>query len=334
MRIRRCCLLGFLMAVSCSPKLPDDYKFLPLQDDAAILSRAAYLTHNASEVIIEADVVVLNSFYRGFDNDYLYQKDFQITGNGTFNIESFDFVTIAKNQSPCNFILLIDQSEDYSALDPYNARTQAMNKFIRDIVSPDKFLIAAAAKSGSLSAEPVEFAADQFGNDFELHGQYLFELSKRTGGSNAILDAASAAIERFSASPPSVKKQIVMLVHRNDEVSAVTADELLSKAILNNVAINTIAFGEDIDNYIFSQLSAATGGLHAACSNEKEVVKVFSELKRLINEEKDVYRIRFSYKPPASQVLQSGTVTKQIIEIIDPFSEKLYSPVFVNVKIP
>jgi len=99
------------------------------------------------------------------------------------------------------------------------------------------------------------------------------------------------------------------------------------------VCIHTILLGEVADKNIFSALATQTGGLFVFCSAEGEMVKTFSELERLINGSKKVYRIRFKYKP-ATGTVQSGTNYIHTVEISDPFLKELYNPVYVNVKVP
>jgi hypothetical protein len=334
MRTKIFYVFTFIVILACEPLAPENRKFLPLQNDAAIVANANYVTHNTAELIFETELVVLNSFYVGFDNDYLLQEDFQVHGDGTYTIESFALISVSAPEAPLSVILLIDQSGTYQSIDPYNTRSQVINKFLQDIVAPDKFLTGAATRAGKLSREPVEFHTNEFGNEWQSHSLYLYELSTRTGGTAAMRDGAYEAMQKLADEPETVRRELVLLVHANDETSMTTSEDLISMAHLNNIAVNVISFGDEPDKAFFSQLAMETGGLYVICPSEKEIGKVFSELERLINQERKGYRLRIRYKPAVQGILQPGTVMEHTIEIIDPYSRNSYNPVFINIKIP
>jgi hypothetical protein len=84
---------GFLLLTLTACVIDPHYedKVLPYGEDVALLESSRYISHTSSEMIFETSVVVLNSFYQGFDNDYLSVDDFQVSGNeGSYLIESFD----------------------------------------------------------------------------------------------------------------------------------------------------------------------------------------------------------------------------------------------------
>ena len=333
MRTKTFCFLITLVLCSCQINLPEASEFLPSENDVAILNSTKYEHHSAVELVFETEIVVLNSFYRGFDNDYLKRDDISLKGDGTYTIEAFEFIPFAAPKTPSTTILLIDQSGSYVGIDPYNTRSQSINKFLKDIKSPHTFLVGACSAQGKLSREPVEFSAEDSGNNLELNSRYLFELSKRTGGSNTIFDAASLAIDKLIVNGTSTRRELILLVHTNDENSLTTAATLISNAKLNDITIHVIVFGDEIDKDVFSRLSIDTGGLFVVCPTEKEITKTFNELERLINGERGVYRMRISYKPLQGSV-QPGSVASHAIEILDPYTQKVYNPVFITVKIP
>jgi hypothetical protein len=278
--------------------------------------------------------VVLNSFYRGFDNDYLEKEDVSMEGSdGTYTIETFDFIPFAAPENPSAAVLLIDQSGSYIGIDPYNTRSQSINKFLKDIKPPHTFLIGACSAQGDLSQEPVEFSAEGSGGNLELNSRYLFALSKRTGGLNTIFDAADQAIDRLIVNGQLTRRELILLVHANDEKSFTSAEDVISKAKLNNISIHVIVFGNETDKDVFSRLSIETGGMFVVCPTEREITKIFNELERLINGKRGVYKIKVSYKPLQGSV-QPGSVSSHVIEILDPYTHKVYNPVFITVKIP
>jgi hypothetical protein len=326
--------IPFLILLACEPLAPSGGIFLPPQKDVAILRNAKYISHSATELIIETEIVVLKSYYRGIDYASLDQKDFQFKGDGIYAIKSFDAVSVSAPAKSSSTILLIDQSGDYLEIDPHNTRSQVINKFLQDIALPDKFLAGASAENGKLSREPADFFTGEFGNEWLPYSLYIYELSKRTGGTGAMPEATVEALEKLGDDPAQARKELVLLVHSDAEGSAIMAEDLITKARLANVAVNVIILGDKPDKDFFFQLSMETGGLFAVCPGILEINKVFSELERLINHEKIVYRFRVSYKPTTPEALHAGTMTRHTLEITEPNSENSYSPLTVNIKIP
>jgi hypothetical protein len=327
--------VSMLLALASCNVLEPVPKFLPGQNGAVVLQKAVYVSHTATELIFETEVIVLNSFYRGLDNDYLLEEDFQIKGSGAYATISFDFIEIDAPAQPSRIVLLIDQSGSYQEIDPHNTRSQAINKFVRDVAAPDKLLIGAYSRDGKLNADPVEFFTTDFANTSESESRYLFNLSERTGGSGSVRDAANLAMDKLVADMSPSRKELVLLVHNGDDGSSTaTMEDLRSKALLNDITVHTVVLGEVADKNSFSQLSIQTNGLFAHCPTEKELVKVFSELERLINKEKGFYKIRIKVVPADASDLQPGAESTHEIEITDPLSHQSFAPLSINIKIP
>jgi len=309
-------------------------KVLPYGDDVALRRDARYVGHTVAEMTFDASVVVLNSFYEGFDNDYLIKEYFHVSGHeGAYTIESFEKFVLDGPATPSSILLLTDQSGTYENVDPYNARFQAINKFLQDIVYPNTFLVASSSRDGALASEPLESPSAVFGNDWQGTREYLFDLSHRTGGRNSILDAASVAIDLFLQKTDAVRRELVLLVHANDESSAVSPEALIAKAKTHSVVVHVIALGTEPDPEVFSRLAQETGGIFAPCSRDKQMVKVFGELERLINGNLSVYKMRIRFAPSQGGVGPGSNWLHQI-EIRDPYSDEIYNPVPVNLMIP
>lgn len=333
MRIRIVHVLIPLVLFSCQIELSNDPPFLPAENDVALLSGVNYVSHTSSEVVFETELVVLNSFYRGLDNYYLAQEDFDLTGKGTYSIETFSFVSEQIATTPSATILVVDQSGDYDSLDPYNTRSQSITKFLEDLQPPHTFLVGGCSAQGKLSQEPVEFPTGVLSNNWELSSRHVFELSKRTGGKNAMFDGAQLAIEKLSNLGTSMRKELILLAHTDDVEGATSSEELITLATQNGVTIHVIILGNETNKDTFSSLAVDTGGLFVVCPSEKEMTKVFNELERLINGTRGVYKLRIHFKP-SQGVVQPGSVISHSLEILDPYSKLLYNPVFITVKIP
>lgn len=317
----------------CVIDAPGEYKFLPAEDDVALLHSGRYISHSSTELVFESEVVVLNSFYEGFNNDYLTVKNFEIKGNGTYTLESFRSLQLAGAAKRSSMVFIMDQSGSYKSIDPYNARSQAINKFLQDIVQPNQFLVGASARKGMLTPEPLEVFTTEFGNDWRGNSAYLFGLSQRTGGLNSILDAADQAIELWITNTEPIRRDLILMVHANDESSTTSLESLILKAKNKGVTIHVISLGTELNTAVFAQMSQETGGLFAACTTDKQLIKVFRELERLINRETFVYKMRIRFKP-APIMLQPGSGSVHKINIQDKFLNKPYNPVYLKITIP
>ncbi len=329
---------GFgLVAVAlfgCAIDAPSDRRYLPPVENVALMQSGQYTSHSSSEIIFETSVLVLNTFYEGFDNDYLNVENFQVDGpSGTYTVESFEAYDLPVPAAPSATVLLIDQSGSYADTDPYNTRAQAINKFIRDVVRPNTFLVGASARLGSLHAEPLEVPSTDFGNDINAMGGYVFDLAHRTGGVNAILDGADEALDLLIDNDGPSRKQLVLLVHENDLNSFTSLESVVLKANHAGIAVHVITLGPQPEARIFAQLAEDTGGIFAACSSDKQMVKVFSELERLINGPRFVYHLKIRFEP-SQGLVEPGTGWLFRIQVYDEYTEEDYNDVPVEINIP
>lgn len=320
-----------VMVAACTiDPFPED-PFLPANADVALLHDAAYISHTTSEQVFEVGIVILNSFYVGFDNDYLGSDDFEMTGEeGQYVVESFTATRLEKPQTASAILVVVDQSTGWDENDRYNTRTPALRKFLNDIRAPHTFSTGAAALEGNLTVEPLELFSPQFGRDLEGNTSYLFGLSGRTGGVDAVADAAAQAITLL-AGQEGPRRHLVLLGHQNDEDVA-AMDELVAAANSASVSVHVIVLG-DVNNGLLEPLAYNSGGIFATCSRDKEMVKVLSELERLINREAFVYRMRIRFKS-AAKAMNPGSEWRHRLKVIDPIADASYNEVPVRIFIP
>jgi hypothetical protein len=325
--------LFFIALAGCTIAPIDAYKSLPPQGNVALAKSVEYIDHNTSEIIFEVQVLVLNTFYQGFDNDYLESANFQFTGNGTYTIDSFSGARAENSSGGSSLIFLIDQSDSFETIDPFNTRSPAIGKFFRDMNPPNDFTAGGFAMQGKLLTEPLELYSTNLGNEWKEQTTYVFGLTKRTGGSNAARDAADQAIELLMANPAPRGKDVILLVHGEDNSSTTTIDDLTGKGQSEGIKIHVIALGSGYDIDDFARLCAETGGLFAVCSTDRQLVKVFSELERILYHDSFSYKMRIRFDP-SEGVPQPGSSYLHTIRIQDNFIQEEYNPVYVNVTVP
>jgi hypothetical protein len=330
MRTKACYIFAILSMLGCDVLTPSD-TFLPEQNDAAILTGVKYISHTPGELIMDADVTILNSFYSGFDNDYLKKEDVAVVGDGTYLIESFNVTSENAASDAACILLLIDQSGSYLQEDPFNSRSQVLSKFAYDVNVHDQLLIGAASDVGTDS--PVEFSSDSFDNDSRAHSMFIYSLSTRTGGGSSLATASMISIDRLTTCSNS-KKELVIF-HHSEWLSEQTQQELVARAKGENVAMHMISLGNDRpDEFLYSGLATETKGFYIGCPSVHEVGKVFSELSRLLTGKRTGYRMRIRFLTSPAKPLLPGSITQHTIQIVDPYSGKNYNPVLVNVTIP
>lgn len=322
-------LLLLTLAGACEVIFDNDMRYLPVRDPTAVVLKNRLVSYTSTELVYETDVLLLE-IYDGWDNTFLEKEDFVL--GGSFKTTVLDFQRIPSgNTGASSSLLLLDASGSYKTTDPYNARSQAINKFFHDHSPPDDFLLGAFSKNGSLTGDGVEFYSDHFSADHEQHTRYLFDLAKRTGGSSSLYDALYKSIDKFSAG--NHRSELVSLVHAPDEASSVQLTDVVQKAKAKGVRMHMIALGSEVSLPSLAAIAQETGGFFAACRDEKEMVCVFNQLHRLLNSNVEAYRIRVKVEPPAVTIA-SGLEWMQAIYITDTQFAYEYNPAYVYVKIP
>jgi 23S rRNA pseudoU1915 N3-methylase RlmH len=317
--------LSFLFA-GCTLFPADDYRYLPLHDDAALLRNYTYSSHTATSVVYEVEVSAL----AWYNADLIYfENDFDLVGDGTFEI--LNFANGDEDQTGnSSTIVLIDQSGSYLEIDPFNNRSKAINKFLEDFVAPGEFLLGGFSDSGMVSA-PVEYASDNFSSSW-VDATFLFDLAERTGGTSSLHDAMNNALDKLSTSLKP-NKNMVVLLHASDGGSSASLADVITKANLNNVKIHVVVFGpQPLPSEVWS-IAEQTDGMFALCKTDSDIVTVFDNLERLLNIYSAFNTLTIQFTPTAGSVV-SGNEYENWIRLTDSYSGYEFNPVYVKVKIP
>ena len=94
-----------------------------------------------------------------------------------------------------------------------------------------------------------------------------------------------------------------------------------------------IALGSEASLQSLAAIAQETGGFFTACRDEKEMVCVFNQLHRLLNDNVEAYRIRVKVEPPAGTIVP-GWEWMQAIQITDTQFNYEYNPAYAYIKIP
>lgn len=317
--------LTFLFA-GCTLFPAEEYRYLPLHEDAALLRNYTYSSYTTTSVVYEVEVSALAWYNSDF---VLFENEFTLEGDGTFEVLDFDNAnaTLTGNSST---VLLIDQSGSYLELDPFNNRSKAINKFLEDFVAPGEFMLGGFSASGMVTT-PVEYASDNFSSSW-VDAAFLFGLAERTGGTSSLYDALDNALDKLSSSLKP-DKNLVVMIHAADAGSSVSLAEVITKANLNNVKIHVIVFGDQpLPSEVWS-IAEQTDGMFALCENDSDLITVFDNLERLLNIYSAFNTLTIQFTPTAGNVL-SGNEYETWIRLTDSYSGYEFNPVYVKVKIP
>lgn len=317
--------LSFLFS-GCTLFPADEYRYLPLHEDAALLRNYTYSSHTATSVVYEVEVSAL----AWYNSDLVFfESDFDLVGDGALEILN---VTNENEEQTGNSstVLLIDQSGSYLELDPFNNRSKAINKFLEDFVAPGDFLLGGFSASG-LVTEPVEYASDNFSSSW-IDAAFLFDLAERTGGTSSLYDAVDDALDKLSASLKP-DKNLVVMIHASDGGSSLSLADVITKANLNNVKIHVIVFGnQPLPSEVWS-IAEQTEGMFALCETDSDLITVFDNLERLLNIYSAFNTLTIQFTPAAGSVI-SGNEYENWIRLTDSYSGYEFNPVYVKVKIP
>lgn len=320
-------ILILFVCLACQPYI-DTERALQEGNDTGLTRSAAYVSHTATELVFDTDVSLLYQYDGVEDMWYLPQSDF--TWGAGYTVLDFKTPQIdAKGRS--STVVVMDQSGSYDETDPKNRRSKSADKFFYDVLAPSDFILGASAKGGLLTQEPLELYRPDFSTDAVGQVPYLFGLAKKTGGKNAAYDAMSQAIDKLATSTG--KRNVVALVHGPDELSLITADALIAKAVAAQVRISIVMLGKADSATPWAKISASTGGLFSLCPSENEMITTFNHLYRLINEVSTVVRMRVKYVP-ASGSFASGNETTHTLHVRYESQNYDFNPVLVYVKIP
>lgn len=98
------------------------------------------------------------------------------------------------------------------------------------------------------------------------------------GGSTALNDAAYVAAFKLSKYSQAPKKSIILFTDGYENASIHTKFELLDFAIKNNIEINVIGFGEQVNEQNLRSIAYNTGGLYVHLYDTDELEGVFEDI--------------------------------------------------------
>jgi hypothetical protein len=313
-----CVMLG---AWSCEVIYPDFGRFIPEGDISALVIRTTLVSSNTTEIVYDTELQFMWKSF-GLDNHEVLKDHFIPDGATTIiDVQPLDYYGTTQS----DVIFLIDQSKSYEETDPYNSRSQLINKFVEEFEGQD-LLIGGFAKNGELT-EPIEFLDI---ND-EDYIKSVIDLAKRTGGTSNLYDALGAAIESFSTNTTN-QKNIVALVQSNDESSNMSLQNLIASASSNNVKIHIIALGNTVSHNIMAKLTHLTGGFYSACETDKQMIQALHNLDRNITGFSSGVRVRVKVMPPGGVTPGMEFLHSLVAE--DSYYHYNYNPVYPFVKIP
>jgi hypothetical protein len=327
----RLTIIFYLLCMGCNIIPWNDADiFYPPRKDVAMVTRSHYISNTSTEVIYEVEIVLLGYYQNSPDYTGLLAKNFDFGANTT-KVIAFD--TISKKASPESYslLLMLDESGSYEQLDPYNARSQAVNKFLYDNSPTNNFVLGGFSTGGKLNEEPLELNSTIFSDHSPTTEEYLFNLSKRTGGSSKVYNAIDQGLNKFSGGGINPRKELVVVAHAADGGSTIPPSLVIQHALQNNVRISCIEFGNDLNGALAS-IAEQTNGFHISCKDADEVSATFLHLRRLLGQTFHPYRLRLQFTP--GKAIQSGDSFTQVINIYDDVYKINYSPVYAFIKIP
>lgn len=111
------------------------------------------------------------------------------------------------------------------------------------------------------------------------------------GGATALLDAIGEAVDVLSESPIDKPRVIIAFTDGYENASFFGLDQIVQKAIKNEVKIITIGFGNMIDVRFLQELAQATQGSYYHIFETEDFYKIFKDVNRKM---RNHYEIEFS----------------------------------------
>lgn len=317
-------MLILLFGCYLPPDLPPAYFF---GEDTAVCvgARPVSLT---TDLVFEVDVMILSGLSRDYTTDYLEAKDVSFAGPGQYAVQAVEKVYMS-TRLPGPVGILIDQHGSYASVDTSNFRSKQLNQFIHDLPSSSPVLLGGYASGSLLAEEPVEFGTSSFTEERNGLMNFLFGLSKRTGGVSVVYDAVLATVAKF---PSGTNRNLVMVVHGGDSASTASLATAATAAIAQSVKVDIIFLGPSAEAIKLAPLSQQTGGLFVACPDDGNMVTAINHLNNMYTAEPVMMRITVKYTPPAPLASGQGTIHELIIH--DSLDDRNLNPVPVYVKVP
>lgn len=325
MKISRA-LLGLLCLVGCNlpPELPRFYFY---GDDTAICL-GARPTSFTTDLVFEVDVVLLSGYSRDYTLEGLLAQDISFSGPGQYAVESIQEVaSVARQTGPT--AILIDQSGSYEQVDSSNFRSKQLNQFIHELPNPGQFLLGGFASNGFLSDAPVEFCSPAFTTGADGCMDFLFGLSKRTGGQSVLYDAMTATVNKFSGGGD---RSLLIVAHETDAASTLTQNDAVSAATGQSVKTDVIFLGDSTGAMTLVPLSMQTGGLFVACASDRNMITALNLLNTVYYGDPFIFRVTVRYTPALPLVAGQETYHRMII--YDSVNDINLNMIPVYIKVP
>lgn len=110
------------------------------------------------------------------------------------------------------------------------------------------------------------------------------------GGNTALLEAINTGISLLKNNLNYDRKAVVIMTDGMENSSHISKNELLKRALENNISIYTIGFGNLVDDEYLEALSGITGGSYYRIFSTRDLLWIFKDIYRRIN---NYYEIRF-----------------------------------------
>ncbi|HYC86667.1 MAG TPA: hypothetical protein VEB86_15650 [Chryseosolibacter sp.] len=325
--------VAFALA-GCEIIYDNDDKELPYNSlDAGVVLASRYVSHSGTELVMEADIVLLDHYSWGDDLPFFGEDEFSVDGEGgTYEIISFLDDQVFDRAGEGAAVILIDQSGNYETADPYNYRAKGLNKFLQKSHPQYDHLIGGFSKDGALANEPVEYHSASFSTTWEDKLQFLFFLAKRTGGTNNVYDAIGDGLSRLKDHPAN-NRDLIVLAHSDDEVSNVGRQPIIDQALADDIRIHFITVGNDVDARQVGVASHTTGGMFASCPDYLSMVTVVGNLRHVLDGSPNGYTIRVRFVKSAGPI-QPGEAVYASVKVTDQYSGYEFNPLLITVRVP
>jgi len=324
MKSSRILLLFIVLGCNLPPDLGPVYFF---GDDTAVCVGARPVSFTA-DLVFEVDIMLLSGTSRDYTLEYVEAKDISFSGPGQYVVQSIT-KEIVPLRLPGAVGILVDQHGSYLSIDSGNFRSKQVNQFIHGLSTSDSYLLGGFASGGLLNNVPVEYATSTFVTDPDVALPFLFGLSKRTGGVSDLYDATAAIISQFSAGS---NRNLVLLVHGHDSVSAANINAVISSAVAQSVKVDVVFMGSPDDALALVPLAVGTGGIFVSCPSDGNMVTAINHLNNIYTGQPTLMRVKVQYTPPAP--LMTGDDTFHQLVIHDSLRNVDLNIIPIYIKVP
>jgi hypothetical protein len=305
-------LISLIFATLCfsSCKKAPEPLSLPYRRDVPVLLATHIISFDLREIHFSLDLAVFQG-----DNEINEVKEFAGLPDSSFKIPDYITTTLDTNtwvrhtiekaeyintlsQNTFSTIFLIDQSqspENFDSTDYYNQRFQAFNAFYKTLDRQGKVIFSSYNRSTSNRDEVLKVINKEFSDRWDAAtAKSLLDLTHRQAGSSGLYDALEQAIIYISLISAENKSITLFIRNKDDGLSRLGLDEIVSLAKVNNVKINVIWLihdTENVDSKTLRQLSTRTGGYTVYMSSIYQSTTVFLRLAQLLKMETNFYRV-------------------------------------------